>query len=179
MARWGTPSQVVGAKLPRVRSRLVARFTTAVVLASAFVAGGCSTAGGFSADQGIRVVSPRELQTVSVPIHVHWEARRRPDNFARFALLVDRDPMPPGKSLRSLMDSACKTRPGCPDNTYLAQRWIYLTSATDLSLEALPILGGVAGHAPLPTHNITIVMVDRRGVRINGSAGFVEFRGRS
>ncbi len=84
----------------------------------------------------------------------------------RYLVMIDQLPMPPGSTIRSLTDDVCRSTPGCPDPTYLAQHQMYTTAGHSVKIDALP-LGG-----PLPVldlaglHVATIVIVDRAGRRV-------------
>ena len=137
---------------------------------------GCSTAGGFALDDHVRIDRPRDLQTVALPLRLSWQTHDLPPGFARFAVLVDRLPLSPGRTVRSLADAACKRRPGCPDDTYLRQLNVYVTADNFVSIPTVPLVPGVTGRAAHPVHRATVFLLDRQGRRVGGSADTVTFR---
>src|SRR5258708_11989588 len=84
------------------------------VVATALLSGGCSIHGlAFVRDQRVKIESPANYATVSLPVHLHWTG----DPPGRFAVLVDTSPMRPGRTLRDLAPHAplCLPPPACPD----------------------------------------------------------------
>ena len=95
---------------------------------------------------------------------------------ARFAVFVDRAPIRPGQSLRAVGDDDCRRTPGCPDDEYLRERYVFLTCATSLTLDTLPAKSGTTRTGADDTHDLTIVLVDADGRRLGEAAWTVEFR---
>jgi len=52
----------------------------------------------------------------------------------RYMVFVDRNPMAPDESVRSLTDDTCKATPGCPDTAYLTQNFIFPTRGTSIEV---------------------------------------------
>jgi hypothetical protein len=128
-------------------------------------------------DQGLRFLSPPEGAKVTLPLVVRWTVdpqRFRPSGFdgsasgkrGVYAVFVDSAPMRPGKHLDSLADGdkTCQTSPGCPDTTWLADHGVYLVRTPQLALRGLPADGGRSAPGGR-RHQVTVVMLDGRGVR--------------
>ena len=92
-----------------------------------------------------------------------------------FVVFVDHAPMPVGKDLVWLgrNDTGCRRDPRCPDAKYLADRGIFLTTATSVSVDTLPSVGDGVGDEQ---HYVNVVLVDGTGHRIGESAWYVPFR---
>lgn len=162
--------------MPSPSSRGFAAPLRIVTAAVVVFAACCGTSGGFTDDQRIEITAPGSLETVELPVRLEWKVRHLPPTATQFAAFVDRGAMAPGRSLRSMMDHACQERPGCPDEIYLRQQNIYVTTDAELSLATVPILGGVVGAADQPVHTVTVVMLDRDGRRVSGAADVIELR---
>jgi hypothetical protein len=93
-----------------------------------------------------------------------------------FAVFVDRAPVPPGKTLSWLAreDASCTTTPGCPDTAYLAKLGVYRTTATHLTITALPPTDPTS-QTP-DRHEATIILLDDNGKRIGETAFVVTFK---
>ncbi len=138
----------------------------------------------FVQDRRVEIVRPEESTTVTLPVTFEWRVVRDfevtgPDGGSRedagyFGLFLDQSPVPPGKPLSWVArdDLACQSRPGCPDETYLADHQIWSTSDTSFTLEHLPDLDTASG---TETHEFTVVLLDGTGKRIGESAWFVTF----
>ena len=135
------------------------------LLLAALVLGGCAGELAFTQDDRLQFLTPPERAEVRGPVLIEWRMRR-PDPGSVFAVFVDRPPMRPGRDVRSLAedDRLCAVTPGCPDREWLAQQGVYLTRRPRLALAALP-----EGHGrdagSRERHEITVVLVDGRGVR--------------
>jgi hypothetical protein len=83
--------------------------------------------------------------------------------------------VPPGRTLDWLAreDDACKETPGCPSETWFADRDVYATSATELTIDDLPDL--TEGERR-DFHEASVVLLDRQGRRVGESAFTVEFQ---
>lgn len=134
---------------------------------------GCAASPAFVANDRIEIRQPVDLAVVGEPFLLDWtDDGAAPDHYAIF---VDRDPIGPGETIDSLADDACRQRDGCPDDQYLADRGIYLTSDTELLVPRLVPLGGAGAADPRPIHRATIVLIDD-GVRRGEAAWSIEFR---
>jgi hypothetical protein len=157
----------------------------AALVALVLLAPACATEGlAFVQDQRVEIVRPEGNSTVTLPVTFEWrvvedfeitgpDGERRNDA-GYFGLFLDQTPVPPGETLAYVArdDAACKRLPGCPDETYLADRLIWSTSETSFTLEHLPDLDTASGHE---THEFTVVLLDGTGRRIGESAWFVTF----
>jgi hypothetical protein len=153
----------------RVRSRQP--WAWVVVLAA--LVSGCAVDGlAFVRDDRLDILSPSSGDTVRLPFEVRWSAR---DVDAKYLVLFDRTPMRPNRSLRSLVPSEdqCRTRPGCPDEQWLTDHNLYLTSGTSIRVEDLP--EERTTNRAKDRHEVTIVLLDARGRRIGESVFIREF----
>jgi hypothetical protein len=153
------------------------------MLAAAAIASGCGEGLAFRADDRLRFVSPPEHARIAFPMLVQWSIDRRefqPTGFdgssdgrrGVFAVFVDSSPMRPGRHIDSLAegDAICETSPGCPDRDWLAERGVYLTTAPRLALAALPGRAGRRVEGGRRRHEVTVVLLDGRGIRIGEAA---------
>jgi hypothetical protein len=141
------------------------------VVATALLSGGCAIHGlAFERDQRVNIDSPANYATVSLPVHLHWTG----DPSGHLAVFVDTVPMRPGGTLRDLArnDPLCLRTPGCPDQRWLRDHGVYLTTGHSLTLSALQNLGN--SHTK-DAHQVTVILVDGKGHRIGESAWSVNF----
>jgi hypothetical protein len=144
---------------------------------------GCGDELQLRRDDRLHFVSPPEGARVSAPVVVRWRVDRgafRPAAFdgrhdpmrGVFAVFVDRPPMAPGASVDSLGDGdrVCAVSPGCPDEAWLADHAVYLTTKQAIGFPALPVGGGRPVGAGQRRHEVTVVLLDGRGVRIGEAA---------
>jgi len=165
-------------------SRPVRRPSIASFLAGlALVATSCTSGLAFVQDRRVDVVQPRGNKKVSLPLTVRWTVHdfkvTGPDGSASldagyFGVFLDRTPVPPGKPLTWIArdDKTCTRIPGCPDVTYLNDRHVYFTTSTEMTFKLLPDLDAAGGHE---SHEVTIVLLDGRGLRIGESAWYTTF----
>jgi hypothetical protein len=158
------------------RRRLVVKH--AVVAALTIVAlASCSVAQlsamQFHKDNRLHFTSPKARTVVALPLHVAWTFPATATQNVTFGVFADRAAMAVGKGLKSLAagDPSCQRDPRCPDRTYLANIGVYLTNETSLQLSTLPRVGGVGNEH----HTITIVLLDRHGIRRTESSWYVDF----
>jgi hypothetical protein len=92
----------------------------------------------------------------------------------QFAVFVDRAPMPVGQDVRSLVtaDRTCLREPGCPDQKYLAEKGIFLTTESAVTITTLPSVGQGVGDEQ---HFVNVVLIDGTGHRIGESAWYRPF----
>jgi hypothetical protein len=161
------------------------RRALALCLAASFVTAGCQVSDlQFRNDDRLSFSAPGSRAVVSAPLTVTWDM----DDFdasgldgstdkgsGAFAVFVDRAPMPVGKDLKWLAreDSGCKRDPRCPDAQYLADRGIYVTTETSVTLDVLPAAGEGVGDEQ---HYVNVVLVDGTGHRIGESAWYRPFQ---
>jgi hypothetical protein len=96
------------------------------------------------------------------------------DDAGYFAVFFDSSPVPPGKTLGHVAkdDFVCQNTEGCPDDVYFADRGIYETTETSLTVKRLPDLDAFEGHE---THEVTVILLDGTGRRIGEHAWFTQF----
>jgi hypothetical protein len=137
--------------------------------------------GSFKADTSVNITSPTVLSTVKVPFTATWASTAGPST--RYAVFLDKTPIPPGQTMRDLADTGCKRVPGCyPSATLLAGQGVYLTSQPQLQVQTLPTAVGLTGHENPPIHTLTIILFSGTGAstmghRIGDAAWQVECRG--
>lgn len=117
-------------------AKITASAVTAVMLS------GCAVHGlNLVEDRRLRMEAPGDQQTVRLPVTLRWAAHGI-DPALTYGVFVDRAPIRPGQTLRSLAkdaeDDACLARPDCPDAAWLAGRGVFLTRSPFVVLSALP-----------------------------------------
>jgi hypothetical protein len=137
----------------------------------------CSLEGlDFVEDDRLSVEGLEDREETDLPIELSWtlEGGFRDDEHA-FAVIVDRTPPRPGRSVESLLDDdpACSGPQGCPEG-YLERNRIFVTDGTSLVLDGIP--EGTAKQEGRGFHEVTIVLVDAAGVRVGEIAESVRFR---
>lgn len=90
-----------------------------------------------------------------------------------FAIFVDRAPVRPGQTLLVLADKSCRTTPGCFNPQYLAERGVYTTTSTSITLQQVASLNS---YQQVQLHEVTVVLMDTSGRRIGESAWYIDFR---
>jgi hypothetical protein len=92
-----------------------------------------------------------------------------------FSVFIDRAPIKPGRSLRSVGDTdrACVHDPSCPDAQYLADRQVYSATEPLLKLTEVQPLETKDG---VQLHGAIVVLMDTAGRRIGEAAWRLEFR---
>lgn len=143
----------------------------AMLVAACLATAGCGVEGlGFMNDHRVDIVHPRDRASVSLPVTIRWEVD---DYDGRFAVLVDRAPPRPGRSLESLLrnDTDCRAADGCPDAERMASSYIFVTASTELVLEQVPKHRGPGREL----HEAVIVLLDDDGRRDGESAFRVQF----
>lgn len=141
----------------------------AAVAAVLALAGGC---GGvdrtFRQEDDLRIEAPAASATVTLPFTVTWSAGEVPAGH-RYAVFVDRAPMPPGKTLEWLSrdDDACRTAAACPDETWLNDHAVYTTSEPEVVVGAVP--SSVLGDRSRSDggHRLVVVELDGEGRRVS------------
>lgn len=168
--------------LPLGSHRLIACLLAVLVLA-----GGCRTQGlAFRQDDRVEIVAPEENETVTLPFTLEWSVEDfdivGPDgsdtnDAGYFGIFIDQTPMPPGESLRYIArdDDSCLRSADCPDETYLSDRNIYLTTDTQMTIDALQDTRPVDRPSAPDDHEITIVLLNGSNERIGEAAFTVEF----
>lgn len=137
----------------------------------------------FVQDKRLEIVEPDYREKVTLPVTISWEVKdfeitgrngESREDAGYFAVFFDETPVPPGETLEYIAkdDLECKNTPGCPDDVYFADRGIYETTSTSLTVKRLPDLDAFDGHE---THEVTVVLLDGTGRRIGESAWFTQF----
>ena len=158
----------------------MSRLTMSVFAMVALVSFGWSGCGGsLVADRAVHVTAPAALSSVTTPFTATWTSSEKSTH--RYAVFVDRLPIPPGHTLRDVALDQCKRQPSCyPDATYLAGLGIYLTADKSVTIPTLKVQGGLAGTEHPAFHNLTVVLFSGDGTtghRVGEAAWEVEFRG--
>jgi hypothetical protein len=146
----------VAARLSRHRTLLLVALAATAVLVSA----GCTSGLAFRANDDLQITSPVENDVVSVPVDVAWTMEPRPSNVAGFAVYVDRNPQPPGKTIEYFRD----------DN----RSRIYLTKEPTVQITAIEPRNGVARRIE-NDHELVVVALDSDGRRIGETVARVKF----
>jgi hypothetical protein len=139
----------------------------------ALPAAGCATEGlAFQADERVRFVAPRERERVRLPIELRWESSLPPAAAGGpyYVVFVDREPMRPGHTLSTVVEESCRRDPTCPDVDYLDERGIYLRDTPAVTLETIPDRSTAARTGAKESHQVTVVLVDGDGRRIDEAA---------
>lgn len=144
------------------RARLTTALLTAVLLLAALLAG-CRTSGLEFGQYQLRILTPGESSSVTLPLRITWTAGGlyRPGD--SYAVFVDTQPIGPGRSVTDLLPDACKVMPNCSRETYYAQANVWLTQKPSLVIRYLPE-SSVAGRGR-EYHKITIVILNPAQVR--------------
>jgi hypothetical protein len=137
---------------------------------------GCA-AGQLQFRQQHRVVidSPRDRELTGLPLTVTWRvvdpalARAAP----RFAVFVDRPPVPAGEALSWVARDDRQCVAPCPDAAYLSQHDVYPVDGTSLTLASLRALDQTGRNE---VHDITIVLLGADGRRAGEEAYRVQVR---
>lgn len=163
-----------GVTFPPLRRRVL---TSLGLIAACAMLPGCAALGEmeFVQDDSIRITAPENLSTISLPGTVSWE-RAASDEGHTIAVFLDRYPMPPGESLRDLLDEedACRGNDTCLQPQNLAQIFgIYLSDSDEVTINALPLHGPTDGES---SHYATLVPLDDEGVRVGESVWYVSFQ---
>jgi hypothetical protein len=150
---------------------------------------GCATSLSgldFRTDKRLSFVEPHSREQVKLPVHLAWAIKdftvaspgsQPPSKSAGyFAIFVDRVPIKPGQSMRSVAngDSFCESNPKCPGRGYLAERQIYTTTNTSYVLRnVLPIANN---NERVQLHAAVVVLMNTAGDRIGESSWEIDFR---
>ncbi|MHB8467796.1 MAG: hypothetical protein ACYDH6_20245 [Acidimicrobiales bacterium] len=145
----------------------------AIAAAAMLLATACGGGLQFAKDARVRVVSPRQLATVSAPVHLRWTTDMAAGRPVTYAVFVDALPVHPGQNLRSLAGARCAGVVGCVDVAFLNRHAVYLTTEPSLDLDALPVLATARGERDM--HTVTIVVVDPDWRRLGEASWSVTF----
>ena len=159
-----------------VRRRRSAGRAAATATVAAVALAGCGASNlAFRTDHRVHISSPASRALVDAPVTLRWNLLPRPEAPTTFAVFVDRAPVKPGQTLRAVAagDSSCQHAPGCPDAQYLADRQVYTTTDTSLTLQTV---GSLNSYQTTQLHEATIVLLDASGRRVGEAAWYVDFR---
>jgi hypothetical protein len=167
----------------RGRRRTPATFVSLLAFLALLAATSCAVHGlDFRTDDRVSIVSPSAEATVTLPVTLRWTAKSLPSlgqqvggHPTQFAIFIDRQPIRPGQTFRAVADDQCRATPGCPDPSWLAQRYIFTTTATSLRLDSVPADNKGDRFGRGHGHEATIVLVDGSGHRIGEAAYAVDF----
>lgn len=147
--------------------------TLLVACAGLLVLPSCAVQGlAFVRDDRVEITLPQVDAPVGLPFTVRWRSQGYD---GRYAVFIDRSPMRPGKSLRSLVgeDDPCLADAACPNAAYLELRDIYVVDGNNLTVQSLSDRRG--GQEGSDRHELTIVLLNERGERQGESAFVREF----
>ena len=173
---------------PALRAR---RALACLLLTAALPLSGCGLTHlqdlNFRVDKRLHFTTPKDRSTQSRPLTVSWTMRdfriaakgsEPPSRGAGyFAVFLDKTPIKPGKTMRSLVnssDQSCLANPRCPGRQYLEGLGVFETTATTLRLTQVPNVTG--DKERLQHHAITVVLMDTAGHRIGESAWELDVR---
>ena len=149
------------------------RALAAALAVTALLGPACGGGLQFAKDSSLTIDAPRDLQGVSLPVHLRWTAKLPSRPQAQYAVFVDVLPVHPGQNLRAVAGSRCAGVPSCVDEALLNRHSVYLAREPQLDLQTLPILGPPKGEPDV--HQATIVLVDANWRRLGESAWRVTF----
>jgi hypothetical protein len=158
---------------------------TSLLALIVFLAPACIPEGlAFVQSDKVEITEPDYREKITLPLTISWdvkdfevtgpngESRADAGYFAVF--FAPQTPVPPGKTLDYVAkdDFVCQNTEGCPDDVYFADRGIYETTETSLTVKRLPDLDAFEGHE---THEVTVILLDGTGRRIGEHAWFTQF----
>jgi hypothetical protein len=134
-------------------------------------------------DHRLSFRAPRSRQLVMAPVHVAWTMKAfeavgldgsSDTSRGAYGVFIDRAPLPAGKDLRWIArdDAGCKRDLQCPTARFLADRGVFVTTATSLDLTSLPPASEGVGDEQ---HYVTVVLLNGKGRRIGESAWYLPF----
>jgi len=137
---------------------VVASLALAVLFGS-----GCQSDLLFRNDHRITITSPSDFSNVHTPVTITWVTRdfTAPAD-GHFEVFLDRDPQPPGETLKSYFGGQ-------------SLQFIWTVDTTSFKIPYLPLPDPNAPKQEQEHHTITVILVDRDGRRITETSGFVEF----
>lgn len=152
--------------------------TGASMLIACSALGGCALHGlAFRADKRVTIITPRDEQKVKTPVEIAWTSKIPASADIEYAVFIDSEPMRPGQTIENWIPStdSCHHTPGCPNQQWLEQRFVFITSQDHITLKLVPTLT-TGGKDAQSTHNVTIVLLNKRtGQRIGESAFLTTF----
>lgn len=156
-----------------------------LVVATVSLGSGCRTYDlAFREDDRVRITDPGNRDDVTLPLTIRWTARDfsvagQGEAGGSFLVVIDRAPPPPRKGLDHFVsgDDSCReaARDFCLQPEYLAQKGVYRTTATELTVTSINRRTGVA-RAEEHRHEATVALLDAAGKRIGEAAWSVTFK---
>jgi hypothetical protein len=157
------------------------RLHLALVVAVLAALPACGVSGlSFVQDERVDIPAPKDRSEVRVPVTVRWDVK----NFAvgtgkgSFGVFIDRAPQRPGKTQAWIFrgNDSCRGtsfKTLCGTDDFLAQRYVFHTTANHFTVDQVPrLIGSQAGRQ---LHEVTIVLLDAKGERIGEGAWSVQF----
>jgi hypothetical protein len=131
----------------------------------------------FREDDRIAIITPADREKVRLPLEITWRAKPGKGDTAApyYAVFVDRAPMPPGRTLLTLVDDSCRQEPGCPSLEDFAETGVHVTETPKVVLETLPDRRDSTRTGARDSHEAVVVLLDEGGRRVGESAWSVEF----
>lgn len=149
------------------------RSVNGIVLAAALALGGCGEGLSFRQDDRLELRSPDTGAEVTLPFTVSWTMEdfdligpgtQRRDDGGYFVVFLDRSPMAPGASIRSLFDEDDCAGDPCPSVEEMHASDVYpVEDGTSVEIARLADPSGGGGEE---RHELTVVLVDPTGRRI-------------
>ncbi len=139
---------------------------------------GCAAEGAvFTRDDRVRIITPVNRSTVTLPVTVGWKVAPAA-GIGSYLVVVDRSPQPPGETVAHFVGGLdeCKgpQLESCLTDDYLAQRGIYRTTDPQLVLDVLPARS-TASKSGERRHHVVIAPLDSRGRRVGEATWAVQF----
>ena len=158
-----------------------------MLAAMVIVISGCNVEGlAFRQDKRLTIIGPGERTEVDLPVTVRWEVKdfeitgadgsARTDS-GRFAVFVDRAPVGPGAPISDIArnDQQCARRQGCPDEAYFNEHRVYFTEETSFTIHTLRDTRPEERPEVRDRHEVVVILLDGRNVRIGEAAASTEF----
>ena len=158
--------------MPRLRP-LLGALTLAVGVS---LLSGCAVHGlAFVADKRVKILSPHDQSKVQLPVRVTWSSTIPSTGSLEYAVFIDSHPMRPGQTIDDWIPptDSCHFTPGCPNKSWLAQRFVFITTARSINLPLVPTLPASGGKSAQNTHHVTIVLFDKHTQRRVGESAFL------
>ncbi len=128
---------------------------------------GCRTSGLYFVKTQLRILSPQDSSTVTLPLRITWTAGNlyRPGD--RFAVFLDSNNMiKVGQNISALLPQSCRVLVTCSHTSYLQQANVWLTSKPTLVLPTLPRTSLTDQSVGKEYHTATVIILSASGVRI-------------
>jgi hypothetical protein len=149
-------------------------FVFAIVVFSILAALGFSASGlQWRTNPDFKITQPAAAAHLSLPVTLKWTSpttelikpgTHRPGVY--FAVFIDRAPLRPGQNLSTLVDDTCKRTPGCANQQYFENKFVFFTGAPHLVIPFLP---------QQTLHTATIVLMNQYNNRVGESFATVSF----